>query len=329
LSREHRVPIDFPSLAEAGFIVAGEDLLDAQLLTLAATGALRNERVLTPGTGLDLNDGGAGGAATLDIDISEFAAEQQVAVIADSLLGYDASLAGEVRFPLWALRVGRKGAVIGDECFFGSTAQAFEGSVVPVVSGTGAAIASQTGEQNHPGVIRLATGTTLSGHCALAAGNAPDSVRLGGGAVRFGAITKIANLSDTLQDFVTFMGLRDGPYSGEPVDGVYFRYNDGVNSGRWQGIARSNSVETVLNGAVAFAADTAWHAFEIEINAGGTSAEFFVDGASMGTVGSNIPTAAGRETSLCPAHILKTLGTTSRAFDIDAYYYAFEFTTAR
>ena len=51
---------------------SGDSDKNAQYVVLAATGSLTNERVLTPGTGLDLTDGGAGGNLTLDVDISEF-----------------------------------------------------------------------------------------------------------------------------------------------------------------------------------------------------------------------------------------------------------------
>src|SRR5262245_47257802 len=47
---------------------------DAQYLTLAVAAGLSAERVLTPGTGLDITDAGAGGAATLDIDLNELGA---------------------------------------------------------------------------------------------------------------------------------------------------------------------------------------------------------------------------------------------------------------
>ena len=60
------------SLASAGS-GSGDSDKNAQYVVLATTGSLTNERVLTPGTGLDLTDGGAGGNITLDVDISEFA----------------------------------------------------------------------------------------------------------------------------------------------------------------------------------------------------------------------------------------------------------------
>ena len=59
------------SLTSAGS-GSGDGDKNAQYVVLAATGSLTNERVLTPGTGLDLTDAGAGGNLTLDVDISEF-----------------------------------------------------------------------------------------------------------------------------------------------------------------------------------------------------------------------------------------------------------------
>ena len=43
----------------------------AEYVTLATNGSLTNERVLTPGHGLDLADGGAGSTVTLDVDETE------------------------------------------------------------------------------------------------------------------------------------------------------------------------------------------------------------------------------------------------------------------
>ena len=58
------------SLSNVG---SGDGDSGAQYVVLAATGSLTNERVLTPGVGLDLVDAGAGGNVTLNVDISEFA----------------------------------------------------------------------------------------------------------------------------------------------------------------------------------------------------------------------------------------------------------------
>lgn len=57
-----------------GGTVDGVDVANfgaAQFVTLAASGYMANERVLTPGDGLDLSDGGAGAAVTLAVDVTD------------------------------------------------------------------------------------------------------------------------------------------------------------------------------------------------------------------------------------------------------------------
>ena len=48
-----------------------DDAIAAQFVTMANTGNLANERQLTAGDGLDLTDGGAGGNATLAVDVTD------------------------------------------------------------------------------------------------------------------------------------------------------------------------------------------------------------------------------------------------------------------
>lgn len=63
---------------------------DAQYLTLATNGTLTNERVLTPGSLIDMTDGGAGGNATLDVDLSEASADTDM-LMTEALVYSDAS----------------------------------------------------------------------------------------------------------------------------------------------------------------------------------------------------------------------------------------------
>lgn len=61
--------------ADIGAATAGSGApTTSQYVTLATDAILTAERVLTPGTGLDLTDGGAGAAVTLDVDLSEISA---------------------------------------------------------------------------------------------------------------------------------------------------------------------------------------------------------------------------------------------------------------
>ena len=103
--------------------------------------------------------------------------------------------------------------------------------------------------------------------------------------------------------WVQRMGFSDGnsSLSGEPTDGVYFRYSDTLAAGNWQAVCRNNGVETgsVVDTGVAVAIDTTY-ILDIVVNAAGTSAEFRINGTLVATITTNIPTGAGRE---CSANI--------------------------
>ena len=70
------------------------------------------------------------------------------------------------------------------------------------------------------------------------------------------------------------------------VAGLCFRY---VRNSDIEGAASKASVTTTLSGGVT-AADGVYHAGRIVVTGGGTSAEFFLDGVSIGTITTNIPT---------------------------------------
>lgn len=72
----------------------------AQYVTLATDGTLTSERVLTAGTGLDLTDAGAGGAITIDLDLSEFSTDSTPDQDADTLTTYDNSASGQKKILL-------------------------------------------------------------------------------------------------------------------------------------------------------------------------------------------------------------------------------------
>jgi hypothetical protein len=256
------------------------------------------------------------------------AEERVIESLSDYMLFYDASAGGLRRIPAGhaATNLGRQFLAIFDDMFFISATGVYAGGVSQTVTGTGAASSAGTGDRNHPGVVQLSTGTTATGRCGMMAMGALAAVRLGGGRLRVGIALKIDVLSVLAERYILRLGLGD-LNTGEPTDGVYFRYSDTLSAGDWEGVCRANGVETVLDTNTP--ANTGWHYFEFEVNAAGTSVEFFIDGVSKGTISTNIPIAAGRETTLMPANVIKSLGTTARTFQLDSYSYIFEFDTAR
>lgn len=65
--------------------------VDAQYLTLAVNGTLTDERVLTAGSGISLNDAGAGSTATLSVNINGLAPDSTPDGASDYVMTYDAS----------------------------------------------------------------------------------------------------------------------------------------------------------------------------------------------------------------------------------------------
>lgn len=275
-----------------------------------------------------------GGAGSLDL--SALTAESRIQGITDYVAGYDGSAADERGFPVGQLMISRQHTVIRSECFPGmGTAGGgaiASGSPVEVNGGifinlSSGAVAQVASEANHPGIIQLSTSTSTTGRCAMANVQYTDIVVLGGGKARYGGVFKIPTLSDVTNTFTVWAGFSD-LQTGNPTDGVFFRYTHGTNSGKWEGVCRSNGSETARDTAVT--ADTSWHTYEVEINAAGTSVQFYIDGVATGAaVTTNIPTGTGRETGLMPCYIVKSAGGTARTVNVDAFWYILEFTTAR
>jgi hypothetical protein len=192
--------------------------------------------------------------------------------------------------------------------------------VQAVSAGFGAAVFSPLGiENDHPGIWGLRTGTTAAGRIFVIG-------RVGSFNIGVGGITRVgtwvrapATLSDAVEEYV----LRSGFFSislPNTIDfGVGFEYQFDQNGGRWQGITDATA-ESSLDTGITVVVDT-WYYLELQINAAGTSVEFFIDGASVGTlaVAANIPSGTGFN-NFYNTHIMKLAGTTSRDFFIDAYY---------
>lgn len=189
--------------------------------------------------------------------------------------------------------------------------------------GSGGAIGQKAAETGAQGILAL--DTTTSATTARGINRGGNSVLPGQGLFVMEWRVRMPTISTALEKFVVRIGFHDATSSTVPVDGVWFEVDEGVNSGQWQLKASSNSTATTTNSVSAPAANT-WYKLRVDINAAGTSAEFFIDGSSVGTVASNIPTGTGRGTS--PAvFIVKSVGTTSRTIDIDYALIYQKFTT--
>jgi hypothetical protein len=167
--------------------------------------------------------------------------------------------------------------------------------------------------------VDFATGTDTTGRSGVQAGTA--CILFGTGRYRIRIDAQYVTESDGTDTYTTRLGFLDS-VSAEPTDGVYFRYTHSANAGNWVCVTRTNGAETVTNTNVPIAAG-AYRVFEIEVNADGTQALFYIEGVLVGTHSANIPTTASRNTGY-GATIIKSAGTTSRSMRLDLLAWSFE-----
>lgn len=162
------------------------------------------------------------------------------------------------------------------------------------------------------GIEYVSTGTTSTG--------SSSSTRVISGTLRnsgtkFVLTQRMAleNLSDGTNRYIAFFGIGDA--NSEPVNvGMYFRYTDNINSGRWECVTtNSGTVTTVTDSGIT--ADTTYHVFTIEIAADGLSVMFYIDGILVQTHTTNINTATSP--ILIQRMIIKSVGTTARKLNCD------------
>lgn len=181
------------------------------------------------------------------------------------------------------------------------------GSYTSTTSGAGAATGIFSNIQ-----VELGSGTTSTGTASIERGLAttPSWTGVKSGLIAEANIVSVANilqLSTAGQRFIARYGIGVSGLISDVANGVYFRYSDSENSGRWVAVSRSGGVESVINSSVAVAALTPAH-LQFIVNSAGTSIEFFINGSSIGTIATNIPNASNMGHSV---GLQKTVGTTA------------------
>jgi hypothetical protein len=195
------------------------------------------------------------------------------------------------------------------------------------VSGLGASIGKGNPIGGRANLVYFQTGTTTTGRTSHQKGSAGTEMELGDGETAFETSLYIPTLSDGTNRFVVYAGFGDTFLTADYVDGVYFRYSDNLQAGNWEIATASNSTRTQSDSGIAVAAAT-WYNLAAVVNAAGTSVEFFIDGVSVGTITTNIPTGASRVFSP-NVRLHKSLGTTNRTMYEDFFQIRKLFTSLR
>jgi hypothetical protein len=183
-------------------------------------------------------------------------------------------------------------------------------------NGTGAAIADTPSPNNTIiGLETYSTGTTTTGRSGRGFSDFDQFL----GVNRF--ITQ-ANfnapvLSDVTETYAIKLGLYQSLNTAGGTDYVGFRYEYNVNGGRFQGESAAASVAaTPLDTGIAL--NTAdYFTLLLDINAAANRVRFKVNGAHVGQIVTNIPTAVALRFGF---FILKSAGTTARLINANNLY---------
>ena len=160
------------------------------------------------------------------------------------------------------------------------------------------------------GVYALSTSSSSTGTTHIYIGSS-NAVAFGLNRTVITWRCKLSAVSDGSQTYTARVGFFD---AATPVDGAWFEYTHGTNSGQWQCKVSKASAVTTTNTSTA--ADANWNIFTIDSNSGGTEVKFYVNGSLVHTeTGSNIPTGTARAMPMYG--IAKSVGTTARFFYAD------------
>jgi hypothetical protein len=181
--------------------------------------------------------------------------------------------------------------------------------------------------ENAFGVLSIHTGTTTTGNGTIVKANLTNAYIIGNGAslrLRFRVL--INTLSDGTETFTVRIGFID-LLTGNGTDGLFYRYTDSVNGGRWEAVARSGGSETADDTGVAPTAGV-YQILEVSVNSTGTQCDFYIDDVLTASITTNIPTGSSNLTNIM-AKIEKSAGTTLRYIALDWYDFLLTRTTPR
>ena len=214
--------------------------------------------------------------------------------------------------------------VLCDDFFTTNAATPFSQLGWSVTNTNGApSVSSQAAVDNgHPGIANLSTGTNANGDCSL--NLQTNAMLLGGGVVNMESLVYFPVLSVAGQDYFVRIGLGDGT-TPTVNNGVYLQYRRTVAGNFWEYGTTNGGTPTLNTSSVAVAATT-WYKISLVINATASSVSFAVNGTSLGSITTNIPT-----TNPCGPmiQIAKDSGATARSMYVDYYKLTQRFTTSR
>lgn len=185
---------------------------------------------------------------------------------------------------------------------------------------SGGTIAITTSESNHSGIMRLSTGSSsATAHAVFHLGTA--SLYIGNGQITIETLIRIDTLSTSSERYIIRVGLGDTTNTTFS-NGIFFEYDESTSQ-YWRICSSASGSSTKTNTAVDVDVPE-WVKLKIVINAAGNSVQYFLNGSSVGTITTNIPTTTSPR-----LQIVKSVGTTARTLDIDYYSLDISLTNSR
>ena len=175
--------------------------------------------------------------------------------------------------------VGAAGAPAGNGVFVGE------------VSGTGADITNITSwSVSNPGVVRLQLGTTAAGFAGIRTGT--NVIQFTGGEARcyFVFLENIISVPAT-NTFVLRLGFLDS-VTGVPTDGVFFRYQFGVNGDKWEAVCLADGAETVEDTGILWGSGNKIRRFQVLVDDTAQWASFYNSDSLVAGIKAPIPGVA-------------------------------------
>ena len=224
----------------------------------------------------------------------------------------------------------RYGIRLEDDFINNSSGAATIGSLGWNLTTSGASIAVQQSDaSNRAGIRRWSTSTSVGNRACIDLG--VTSIYAGGGAISSEYSVRLPVLPNGTDDHVMYIGMHNTTGAGAPTNGIYFILDqattgayDEVRGRCTKASSSSDTTDTTLS------ANT-WYRLRIEVNAGATSASFYVDDAQVGSaVTSNLPDTSSNLFSPMAVMVRKTVGSTNiTPLDIDYCWFYQTFTTPR
>lgn len=159
------------------------------------------------------------------------------------------------------------------------------------------------------GFLQLTTSTTATGVGYILKPSSGILISSGTGVMVYESSILIPTLSDGTNNFRVYAGFGDVITNGPHTDCVCFKYQDTVSTNFLMESASNNS-RTTTPTSIPVVANTIYK-LRIEVNNIGTRADFFINGANVGNLTTNLPIGAARQFGIVNK-IEKTVGTTAR-----------------